>query len=132
MATTWGLAQRMAWRSTPWPSHHTKPTLYGEASVSPICPQHMVPVGRGLEVHGRDMGHHVSSEQHGAAVDLSEAGQNVEDREDDGRIGMASSTDALMVTQLHPSEMARQTASVLGCTPVSPDGPTRPASMQRG
>ena len=36
-----------------------------------------------------------------------------------------------MVTQVHPSEMARQMASDFGWLVLSPDGPERPASMQR-
>ena len=54
-----------------------------------------------------------------------------DDWRSDGRSGMASSTLLLIVTHVHPSEMALQMASDFGWVVVSPAGPERPASMQR-
>ena len=46
-----------------------------------------------------------------------------DDWRNDGRSGVASSTLLLMVTQVHPSEMALQMASDFGWVVLSPDGP---------
>ena len=54
-----------------------------------------------------------------------------DDWRNDGRSGMASSTLLLIVTHVHPSEMALQMASDFGWVVISPAGPERPASMQR-